>query len=526
MENKPVEQNTVESFLLRIFVAVNSLIFLVLFGYSFFRTYVNTDLNYEFPTPKNNNLIINFLGFGLVLLMLFGISRIPDKFFKPKLTWILIGIAALLSCGLSVFWVLVSGAVPQSDQAQLCVAASAFNKGDYSMLGRGGYIAMCPHQLGLVTILRILFGIFGDWNYVAFQIFSAVLVIAIVIGIALITYRLSKSNKITLLSALLTCTCIPVYFYTSFVYGELPSTAFGILALAFFLICFDKCNAGTLIALVLTTGLAVFCRQNTVILAIAMTGVCVVKLFTSESAKRKRVLLILASVLLGLLLQFATLKILYAPHTPADAKGMPSILYIQMGLNSTEGRYGYGWYDHSNLEIYEESNYTPEIAKETANARIREFTLQGKNDPKWMFHFFGTKIVTQWATPMYQGIVMNNYFIEQKQKAAGTWIYENKILWKFFDNYMNLYQLMVYLGAVFAGVIFFKHGGKIEPAVGLIAAFGGFLFSILWEAKARYVFPYLLILIPYAVTGCIMMADALYKAIRKKKKDFTPPATA
>lgn len=50
-----------------------------------------------------------------------------------------------------------------------------------------------------------------------------------------------------------------------------------------------------------------------------------------------------------------------------------------------------------------------------------------------------------------------------------------------------------------------------------IAVFGGFLFSILWEAKSRYVFPYCVFMILYAPEGLYQTGLLLCKLPKLRK---------
>ena len=51
----------------------------------------------------------------------------------------------------------------------------------------------------------------------------------------------------------------------------------------------------------------------------------------------------------------------------------------------------------------------------------------------------------------------------------------------------------------------------------LIGIFGGILFTMLWEAKSRYVFPYLLLLLPYAAAGMYGLMEGLESRIPSGK---------
>ena len=49
----------------------------------------------------------------------------------------------------------------------------------------------------------------------------------------------------------------------------------------------------------------------------------------------------------------------------------------------------------------------------------------------------------------------------------------------------------------------------------LIAVLGGFFFSVIWEAKARYVFPYFMMMLPYAAMGAEQVVTDAACAVKK-----------
>jgi hypothetical protein len=216
-----------------------------------------------------------------------------------------------------------------------------------------------------------------------------------------------------------------------------------------------------------------------------------------------------------MLIPSLAIKCIYGNHTASDAKAIPSILYLQMGLNNnTEDFYGYGWYDQSVQTIYEECGYSPEEAKKAGMEKITEYLNDFKSSPAYAVDFYKKKITSQWNTPMYQGFVMNNYIARDRTRMAEI-LYNDENARKIMDRYMNIYQLMIYGGSVICGIILFRKEKDIGKITGLIAVFGGFLFSVIWEAKARYVYPYLLIMIPYGIYGIYELSSLITRKLRK-----------
>lgn len=82
---------------------------------------------------------------------------------------------------------------------------------------------------------------------------------------------------------------------------------------------------------------------------------------------------------------------------------------------------------------------------------------------------------------------------------------------------MKIYQLVVYGSILFLLIRKRKRWEHIEKYVLLIAVFGGFLFSLMWEAKTRYVFPYLIMELPYIALGIKELVDWLHGKIAERR---------
>ena len=83
-----------------------------------------------------------------------------------------------------------------------------------------------------------------------------------------------------------------------------------------------------------------------------------------------------------------------------------------------------------------------------------------------------------------------------------------------YRDYTNRYLTVLYLGVVVYCVAALTRKNDILQCLMLIGVFGGFLFSILWEAKSRYVLPYIVLLIPYMALGISAAQNCLGGALR------------
>lgn len=100
---------------------------------------------------------------------------------------------------------------------------------------------------------------------------------------------------------------------------------------------------------------------------------------------------------------------------------------------------------------------------------------------------------------MVQSLAMNNRFSEPPTGIVHSVYFGG--LRVLLETLMNLLQLGLYGGAAAALLLRRNRKAAIQHQVLLITVFGGFWFTLLWEAKSRYVLPYLILLIPTAAIG-------------------------
>lgn len=493
------------------------ILFAFLFCTSIFITGNNSDyIRDEYIYIEKNSPLKMLLIIVTFLIFMFFVGMIYDKVLKKCNRNILLGAACLIAFGISIYWVLSSGTAPQADQAMVLDFAKAFSQGDFSGLQEPNYLTRCLHQLGLVTFHRIMFYFFGYGNYMAFQFFNALLVPVLILSGCHIVRKLSDNNgRAEIYYLVLVGTCFPLYAYTAFVYGELSSTALVLLAAWIMLSCLEKFTVLKLIGLAVTVGLAVQFRRNVLIILIAFGIVIFIKLLQKWNLK---VFLTGCSILLGVFLFQASVEGIYKDVRNPDAKQIPAILYIAMGFHDT---YGYpGWNDFYQHNTFAESGDNVEVASEEGKADIRESMERFFKDPAYMLYFFQYKINTQWQAPMYQSIAMNNYIVRE-QSSLVRMIYEKALPGRLIKLYMKAFQFFLY-GCIFLWLILgFKKEIPLEKYVLLIAVFGGFLFTVIWEAKTRYVFPYMLLMLPYFGMGMQELMTVLAKAARHLQQKLT-----
>lgn len=440
-------------------------------------------------------------------------------------------VVAALSFAAALYWVLGSKTYPQADQEYTYKAGLLLAQGKGMLLQEpdvASYIQMYQQQLSLAMFYNILFKLTRIESFKILLILNAICVPVIIISVYAITYKITGKYNCSIIVLMLTASCLPMYFYTSFAYGELISTAFALLCVVFAMnimdglaVRFVDMGTGHKVRYILNyAGCFVFAffaamtRLNSIIVMIAISSVVFVK---SVSSKRFRGMFVIVAVILGALLPGKLSKTIYAQELQGS-DGMPSLLWIAMGMQDSDGLCG--WTNYYNAVTYEASGYNAQTASQMAWHDIGDRLEYFRDNPGEAVQFYFKKFESQWNCPMYQSVQMNSRLDGQPVPIADNILNFGR-LYEYVRAFVNVHQSVVYLFA-FAGLIIMLTQKKgIESYILCVAVVGGMLFSLLWEAKARYCFPYYIFMFPMAaiaIGGVCDGSGALGKRFLPKTK--------
>lgn len=483
-----------EENLAKLFGMMATLLFALLFCFSIRETWVNDyDLVEEYVSPVRDSLAGNA---GWLLLLLIG-STVLYRIGKhaPQISMNVVAvIISIFAFAFGVYWINTAGLVPQADQQIACEYAAAFEQGNWEGLEKGMYVGIYQHQLGLITFLRLLYRLFGEEYYQVFQYVNALMVSVLIYSGYRITVRLSSDTYASVLYFLLTGTCVPLFAYIPFVYGEVISTALVVFSAWLLLENFESFSALRIAAVSVGMGVAVVLRTNALIFVIAF---CIVSLIHFLRGVHKGNLLNFIGILAGVIVLQCGISAIYAEHIPQDSLSAPASVYIAMGINDDYGIPG--WHNYYDQIAFAENEYDIEKTNRAAWEYFFSFFETNKEHPGYLADFYYRKICSQWNAPMYQCFAMNNNFREEPEGLVED-IYFGSTR-ELLEKWMNIQQLLVYGGVLCLVVAVRNRWKQIDGYLLLIGVFGGFLFSLMWEAKTRYVLPYYLVLLPYAAMG-------------------------
>ena len=358
----------------------------------------------------------------------------------------------------------------------------------------GGYLYYNPHQLGFVTLERILI-LFSE-NPRFFFLLNFLIVIYTNKMIYNVVRLLTNNNKIACnYSILLTFLFFPQLFFILFIYGILISALLIISALYYFILFIKRNKIQHLAYHIILMSLAVILKQNNLIAMIAFDILFLLKWL--ESKQKIFIFVPLFYIFFNFILsvsitQFNTIGLTHI------SKGMPMSSYLVMGIRDENhvGRLG-GWWDAYNIDVYTINKYNKTKLQQTIRNDLIKRLKELKANPIYSHKFFAQKVISMWEDPMFQSIWSGPMHKTNSKNYPNTIINDLGTSGPFYhvlDKFINIILFIIYFGAFAA--LFAKKHKSIFLLFFYLYFVGGFIFHLFWEAKSQYAFIYVLMLIP------------------------------
>lgn len=424
-------------------------------------------------------------------------SRNGMLFALGSLAWIAVG--TWLICSIDPIYV-------RTDVEMCHKVAAQFLEGDYGRFFYG-YIDKNPHQLGLVSMILLLYTISRSTAFFQAVYLSMILLINFFVWkCSELTF--GKDHPVQPLVIILSFLFLPLLFYMLFLYNNIPGLCF-LMAAVYCLLKYRK-GGSVWFAAVAVCALSAACivRTNVLIAAIALTGLCALWFF--QNPKAGTLVLALCLMLCPVLSQ-NLLRQHYRNVTGAELKGgTPALGYVYMGIEESPS--GNGWFTSYCEKVYQQEQ-DPQRASAIIKQDIRR-RLGEMHDPLYTLDFFAKKLASTWLEPTYQSIWSGPGVENGAECKNGVLmsLYGGGKANKLFGFAAQIMMIGLYL---LAGLYPFWKGrmedGRIHSyaVFALVHFLGGFLFHLFWETKSQYVFGYVVVLIPLAAYTLYAMATRL-----------------
>ena len=481
---------------------VGSLILFLLVWYAMRTTQYMIPLEgHENPLETGDSVLLNLAAAVLLLLFCAGLNaaenRISDRA-ATRIKRITVSLAMLWQFAAGLCWVLAVDRPPKGDQLSVFRTAEEFLEGGYGALDPGQYCGIFPHQLGLAALEELLFRMSGGSDYHSLQVLFVLLNVGSVYFIYGILKELSGRLSVVVTGTILAGGCMLSVFYSSWIYGETPWVFFALLS-AWMLVKYSReSKTSYLVAAVLAMTIGTLARKNMLILIVAFCLVGV--LWAWEKKDKKLFLAVIAAVVLPQLCYQGIFAMYEARSGIPHSEGLPSNAYIYIGMEETVGRYGWDFGD-SSAQYYANDEDT-EKAREVYGEMIRERWQSMTAQQGYLRGFYQGKILSQWNAPLYQALYFNYTHEDVHNEALAA--LEDRFSTDLYDTILRIadrMQFLIYFGCLLYFVFCVKKDSDLLQHLLAVTIIGGFLFSILWEAKTRYVYAYYMMMFPLAALG-------------------------
>ena len=461
--------------------------------------------------------IVSLLFVILFFYLLHYILRLQTKF--------IFTIGTIFYLTLGFYIVFHQNDMLRHDALQVLVAAKSLNGSDYSSLQPlVGYLFKYPHQIGLVSLERLLLMLLGSENVKGLFIINLILSICDNFLLYRITDLVFKNSQVSKLSMVMAFLFLPHIFFILFVYG-INYGLFLVLLSLFFLIKFINDKkwgnfAGTLIPLVLT----VIIRSNYIIMAMTIFIILILDFLKTKSWKN--ILLAILPFILISLLNGLLVNSYEKASKISEIDGEPKIAWVAMGLddNPTYNRLP-GGYDAYVENVYTKYNGNEDKitndSKKLINSRLNTFL----KNPGYTINFFKNKFISTWTDSLFQSVWSgpNSSMPVEGQSVNGklmSSIYRGGIAYKILYYYSSVILIIIYIGAMISMLISMRNmrTSNLFILVFTIYLTGGVLFHLIWETKSQYVYPYVYLLLPLTAYGINWFQNKIRSRVTLKNK--------
>ena len=482
--------------------------------YSYYSPKAYDQVIFELPdSPLLHSLVfagVCLLGGGLCSLpKLLGSSRVGGFLCDgERLCRVILFFTCIWLAAVGVFYIREHPYYPEGDQLNTTGGAVYARAGDFSMFERGGYIGLYEQQKGLVFLYEILFTPFGDFRYdIAAEIHLCMGIVTLAAGYSFLKI-IAPRPVCRILYCLMMAFCLPYIIYLPYVYGDLPSVCFSMI-LFWALAAYGKRIRKRYLAVgSAAAALGLLTRMNIWIVLIAvgigMTLLCLEKVGL-------RAMLAGGCIILAAWGAVRAVEAMYEYRSGFErGVGIPSILWIAMGLQETDGNPGI--YNRYQQGVYEECGFQREAAIRTGREYIAMRMRSFWENPAYAKYFFTKKVKMQWLEPLFGSLQATSHCREGEEPEG--WIVSlyygelHDLAWKFANYYQSVVYLAFLAYAVLSLFTYLEDPTNSAGWIPLIAVVGGFLFSLMWESQCRYSLPYFLYLIPFGAVGTGRIAEA------------------
>ena len=456
---------------------------------------VNTNLYGAF-----NALITLFLIIGILAVS----KKIEEIKLSKKLKVAILIIFIIVYSVAQVYWINIRNATPAWDQGSVYSIAVKMYENKWEELKNSQYLELCPQQITIAATFSAIFKMFSSTSVKIIQYANVIANVLTILATLLISKNLNKQYRVNISRVLILIgTFFTLPLLSTFVYGDLISIPMCLFAIYYIMEYEMKKKKRSLIISAIFMAIGYTVRMNNLIFIIALVIYLILNVI-KEDDDRKNIKLILQKIaILAIFIVIAIIpatlirsSIQYKLELDKDKK-IPTLGYLYIGME--ESYRANGWYSDYATWAWNDVEESKEKYKRAIIERVKYFM----QNPDYFVKFYIGKVASMWTENTYASLWYNQTFNFTEIEGEIGIIRAKQIDELVQDKTERLLMYQKALVIIIFGttiVVIIKNRKKLSNEIILLITIfiGGFLFHILWEAKSRYIIPYLLVLIPVA----------------------------
>lgn len=473
----------------------------------------------------------------LIVVMVVFLFLYLKNYFEKYRIFTIGSLVFITGYSLMLLWAIRPRAV--DDALLVDKAINEIMAGNYTSLTEpGGYLYTWPFQLGYVAFGQVMALIFGESNFMAWELVQLVCILITMYLIYQITWEIFRDRIICGITGLMAFGALFFYNYVTFIYGDILSMAPQTISLYMMILYLKRKKIWYAVVSALAIGFAIILKTNCEVTLIALVGVLVLEgLFPEknplqeavmDSGSEKKADGVKKSVLTTLGLALFFVAVTFAFKGAVDAyyckasglneipKGNPAWAHIAMGLQESDLEDG--WYNGYNYRVFKENNYDTEATAKAAKEDLRKTLEKFAKNPLYAGRYMARKFTTQWADSV--AITTHNLDLVSRHVENQPPLCDFLVFGK--GQRILVWVMNVFMPVCYAGVSVYLFGiikGRkftYHEMLLLVLIFGGMLFHQFWEGSSRYTMRYYIYWLPYGAFGLKVLLGRIEKFLIRK----------
>ena len=391
----------------------------------------------------------------------------------------------------------------------------------------GNYLSCYPFQTGYLFLIMACIRAFGSGFAMALQVINAIANEVGALAVVWIGRELGLDGRGMRALCFTLGFSLPFWLLCTFAYGNAIGYAFAFLALAMNVRAMGRHDVARRVMWVglslAPMAVALTFKATTMLIMVAIALAWLVRCLGDWRS--------LAGLACFVLCLLVTRSVSAAPFDTLvrmsdgyEFKGAETTLaHIELGLrmgqaetmssvNDSDLAATPGQYSMASARTWVETGGDAKAQDEAAWSRIREDVAAFMGNPLYGARFFFLKLASMWGDPSYQSL----YVLGKSVGADGVTTVPvaaaltSPVGQSTLTSLMRGVQVMTFVGALVALADMTANGADrgSHAAVSVALAFVvGFGFYVLWEAKALYVLPFAVVILPLSAQGVVRLLD-------------------